>query len=188
MARTAWEVHLRTQGRWNDPSYLFDHRDPQLFAYSDCICTALQLANFWQDVPADLDKGRLYLPLELLRKHGCDEEDVLQRRATPAFRAALREAVEVARGLFRQGLPLARIQDLVGGGGEENCRITLAVLGGEKGPRRDVVLLNAGAVLYAAGKAPDLRHSLGLAAWAVDSGAARKKLEELVAFTQGLGK
>jgi len=86
------------------------------------------------------------------------------------------------------GLPRARIQDLVGGGVEENCRITLAVLGGEKGPRRDVVLLNAGAVLYAAGKAPDLRHSLGLAAWAVDSGAARKKLEELVAFTRGLGK
>ena len=86
------------------------------------------------------------------------------------------------------GLPRARIQDLIGGGVEENCRITLAVLGGEKGPRRDVVLLNAGAVLYAAGKAPDLRHSLGLAAWAIDSGAARKKLEELAAFTQGLGK
>ena len=86
------------------------------------------------------------------------------------------------------GLPRALLQDLVGGGVEENCRITLAVLGGEKGPRRDVVLLNAGAVLYAAGKAPDLRHSLGLAAWAIDSGAARKKLEELAAFTQVLGK
>jgi anthranilate phosphoribosyltransferase len=86
------------------------------------------------------------------------------------------------------GLPRARLQDLLGGGVEENCRITLAVLGGEKGPRRDVVLLNAGAVLYAAGKAPDLKHSLGLAAWAIDSGSAKKKLEELAAFTQGLGK
>ena len=62
------------------------------------------------------------------------------------------------------------------------------MLGGEKGPRRDVVLLNAAAVLYAAGKAPDVRHGLGLAAWAIDSGAAKKKLEELAAFTQGLGK
>ena len=85
------------------------------------------------------------------------------------------------------GLPRARREELLGGGVEENRRITLAVLGGEKGPRRDVVLLNAAAVLYAAGKAPDLRHGLGLAARAIDSGSAKKKLEELAAFTQGVG-
>ena len=91
--------------------HLCGHADAERQRLADATCTALQLANFWQDVPVDLDKGRLYLPLELLRKHGCDEEDVLRRRATPAFRAALKEAVQVARGLFHQGLPLARMVD-----------------------------------------------------------------------------
>lgn len=86
------------------------------------------------------------------------------------------------------GLPRASLQDLLGGGVEENCRITLAVLEGARGPRRDVVLLNAGAVLYAAGKASDLKEGLALAAQAIDSGSARRKLEQLVAFSQVLGK
>lgn len=86
------------------------------------------------------------------------------------------------------GLPRARLQDLLGGSVEDNCRITLALLEGEKGPRRDVVLLNAAAGLYVAGKARDLKEGLALAAQTIDSRAARKKLEELVAFSRGLGK
>jgi squalene synthase HpnC len=76
---------------------------------SDATCTALQLANFWQDLSVDLEKGRLYLPLEVLERHGCAVEDVLARRATAAFRSAMREAVGVARKLFLEGLPLARM-------------------------------------------------------------------------------
>lgn len=87
--------------------YLFGYGDAARQELSDKTCTALQLANFWQDVGTDLDKGRIYLPLEALERHDCPLEDVLRRRATPAFRRALREAVEVARGLFRKGLPLA---------------------------------------------------------------------------------
>ncbi len=78
---------------------------------SDATCTALQLANFWQDVAVDLDKGRLYLPLDLLAKHNCPVEDVEARRFTPAFREALREAVRVARRLFEEGLPLVGMVD-----------------------------------------------------------------------------
>jgi squalene synthase HpnC len=88
---------------------LCGYSDPERRRLADATCTALQLANFWQDVSVDLDKGRIYLPLELLLKHGCSAEDVLRRRATPAFRSALQEAVEVARHLFREGLPLARM-------------------------------------------------------------------------------
>ena len=89
--------------------YLCGYSDGKRQRLSDATCTALQLANFWQDVSVDLDKGRLYLPLEVLRRHGCAVEDVLARRATPAFRSALMEAVGVARKLFLEGLPLARM-------------------------------------------------------------------------------
>ncbi len=88
---------------------LFGYRDPERARLSDATCTALQLANFWQDVSVDLEKGRLYLPLELLARHGCRLEDIQARRTTPAFRAAMKEAVESARRLFMEGLPLARM-------------------------------------------------------------------------------
>ena len=55
---------------------LFDYRDPALFALSDSICTALQLANFWQDVAVDLARDRIYLPLEDLAKFGLSAEDL----------------------------------------------------------------------------------------------------------------
>lgn len=91
--------------------HLFGYRDPERQRLSDATCTALQLANFWQDVSRDLDRGRIYLPLDLLAAHGCPESDVAGRRATPAFRAALSEAVQVARRLFHEGLPLVRTLD-----------------------------------------------------------------------------
>jgi squalene synthase HpnC len=74
---------------------------------SDATCTALQLANFWQDVTVDLAKDRIYIPLEALHRHGSSEEEVVARRATPAFRAAMREVVDRAQALFEEGLPLA---------------------------------------------------------------------------------
>lgn len=91
--------------------YLCGYTDAARQRLSDATCTALQLANFWQDVSADLEKGRVYLPFELLRKHACSFEDLEARRETPPFRAAMREAVGIARALFHEGLPLARMVD-----------------------------------------------------------------------------
>lgn len=85
---------------------LCGYRDEVRFQLSDCICTGLQLANFWQDVSVDLNKGRIYLPLGLLRKHGYTEAQMLARQDHPALRAAIREAVEYARGFFLRGQPL----------------------------------------------------------------------------------
>ena len=87
--------------------YLCGYRDAERQRLSDATCTALQLANFWQDVSLDWDKGRVYIPLDALARHGSSEDDIRHRRATPGFRAALKEVVEVARGLFHEGLPLA---------------------------------------------------------------------------------
>lgn len=82
------------------------------------------------------------------------------------------------------GLPRARVEDLQGGTVEENARITRAVLAGERGPRRDVVLLNAAAALVVGGLTRDLEEGLQRAAETIDSGRAQEKLEALVAFTQ----
>ncbi len=87
--------------------YLCGYSDAHRQALSDATCTALQLANFWQDVTVDWEKNRVYLPLDLLAKHGASVDDIAARRATPEFQAAMREAVDVARELFLKGLPLA---------------------------------------------------------------------------------
>ena len=86
--------------------YLCGYRDPERQQLSDFTCTALQLANFWQDVSVDYEKGRIYLPLEDLRRFGVIEEDIAQKRNTPAFCAMMKFEVERARDWFRQGLPL----------------------------------------------------------------------------------
>ena len=85
------------------------------------------------------------------------------------------------------GMRRAAIRDLQGGDREENARIIRAVLGGEAGPRRDIVLMNAGAALMVGNKAQDLKEGVALAAASVDSGAAARKLEELVALSRRLG-
>ncbi|MDJ0810101.1 MAG: anthranilate phosphoribosyltransferase [Desulfobacterales bacterium] len=79
---------------------------------------------------------------------------------------------------------LAKAEDLAGGDPQANAAITTAVLAGEKGPRRDVVLLNASAALVAAGKAQDFGDGLDLARKSIDDGAAQAKLDALVQFTQ----
>lgn len=85
---------------------LCGYRDEHRFALSDATCTALQLANFWQDVTVDLQKDRIYIPLEVLRRHGSSVEDLRALRFTPQFREAMKELCQVARGLFQEGLPL----------------------------------------------------------------------------------
>jgi squalene synthase HpnC len=87
---------------------LCGYRDEERQRLSDATCTALQLANFWQDVAVDLEKQRVYIPLEVMARHGYTVEDLEARRETAAFRAVMREVVGVARKLFEEGLPLAR--------------------------------------------------------------------------------
>ncbi|HTZ97519.1 MAG TPA: squalene synthase HpnC [Terriglobales bacterium] len=86
--------------------YVCGYRDAERQALSDFTCTALQLANFWQDVSSDYARGRIYLPLDSLRRFGVSEEDIAGQRNTPAFCELMRFEVERARDWFRQGLPL----------------------------------------------------------------------------------
>ena len=81
----------------------FNEKNAEL---SDDICTALQLANFWQDVGRDLDIGRVYLPEEDRRRFGYSDADLEARRFTPGFAKLLRFEVDRTHKLFRCGLPL----------------------------------------------------------------------------------
>ncbi len=76
------------------------------FRLSDATCSALQLANFWQDVRVDWKKDRVYLPQDDMRRFGVSDETIATRVATEEFRALMRFEVDYARGLFEQGLPL----------------------------------------------------------------------------------
>ncbi|MDY6892885.1 MAG: anthranilate phosphoribosyltransferase [Chloroflexota bacterium] len=86
------------------------------------------------------------------------------------------------------GLPRAKLSDLAGGTTEDNVTITKALLKGEKGPKRDVVLLNTAAVLVAGGKAKDLSEGLALAAESIDSGKASQKIDDLAEMSQRFSK
>ena len=68
--------------------YLCGYADQERQQLSDFTCTALQLANFWQDVAVDFGKGRIYIPLEDMRRFGVDESVIAEGRATPAFSGA----------------------------------------------------------------------------------------------------
>jgi squalene synthase HpnC len=91
--------------------YLCGYADEERQRLADATCTALQLANFWQDVTVDLLKDRVYIPLEVLKRNGARVEDVLARRFTPGIGEAMRESVDRARELFAEGLPLVGMVD-----------------------------------------------------------------------------
>ena len=91
--------------------YLCGYADEERQRLSDATCTALQLANFWQDVTVDLLKDRVYIPLDVMARHGYTVEELFTRSFNSSFREVMREIVEKARGLFREGLRLTETVD-----------------------------------------------------------------------------
>jgi squalene synthase HpnC/squalene synthase HpnD len=88
--------------------YLCDYRDEARQKLSDYTCTALQLANFWQDVSRDLEKGRLYIPLDALAEHGLTEADIAARKFDARYVALMKSLIARTRALFSAGFPLAQ--------------------------------------------------------------------------------
>jgi len=92
--------------------YACGYTDAERFRLSDATCSALQLANFWQDVSSDYHlRGRIYIPQDAMLRFGIDEQVIAAGKATPAFRAMLKEQVQWARELFEEGLPLIGMVD-----------------------------------------------------------------------------
>jgi squalene synthase HpnC len=86
--------------------YVCGYREPELFTLSDFTCTALQLANFWQDVREDYLRHRIYLPLEDMQRFGVTEEQIRDRRFNPQFRNLMEHEVAFAQQSFEAGMPL----------------------------------------------------------------------------------
>jgi len=91
--------------------YVCGYRDAERQALSDFTCTALQLANFWQDVTSDYARGRIYLPVEDMERFGVSENDIAAQRNTSAFCDLLQFEVQRARDWFQKGLPLFQKMD-----------------------------------------------------------------------------
>ncbi|HEX5068632.1 MAG TPA: squalene synthase HpnC [Vicinamibacterales bacterium] len=82
------------------------YHESRLDHWSDAICTGLQLVNFWQDLGRDVRMGRLYVPLETVRRAGADPADLQRQRLSPEWEGALTEAAGRTRAFFREGRPL----------------------------------------------------------------------------------
>jgi squalene synthase HpnC len=89
--------------------YLCGYRDEERQRLSDATCTALQLANFWQDVSLDLEKGRIYIPLDRASAHGLTEKEILEKTFDQRFAGLMKELIEYTRGLFAKGMPLSKM-------------------------------------------------------------------------------
>ena len=91
--------------------YLCGYRDEERQRLSDATCTALQLANFWQDVSRDLEKGRIYIPLDVAVTHGLSENDIIERHFDDRYVRLMKDLIARTRTLFAEGMPLARRVD-----------------------------------------------------------------------------
>jgi squalene synthase HpnC len=89
--------------------YLLGYRDEQRFALSDKTCTALQLANHWQDVARDLAQDRIYLPQDSMARFGVAESDLRAPAASKNVRELIAFEVARARAMFHEGLPLVAL-------------------------------------------------------------------------------
>ena len=107
--------------------YVFGYRDEERHRLSDYTCTALQLANFWQDVARDYAMGRIYIPQEDMKRFGYTEAQLARGAFTPEFRDLMVFEVERARGLFQRGLGLVDTLD-----GRFKLDVALFSLGGMK--------------------------------------------------------
>ncbi len=89
--------------------YLCGHRDAHRQRLSDATCTALQLANFWQDVSRDLEKGRIYIPLDRAMAHGVTESDIVGKKFSERYASLMKELIARTREMFEEGLPLSKM-------------------------------------------------------------------------------
>ncbi len=105
--------------------HLFDRAGEENLRRSDCICSALQLINFWQDIAIDWEKNRVYLPQDDLARFGIGEEEIAAQRCSPQWRKLIAFQVERTRSLMLEGAGL--VQELPGRLGWE---IRMTVQGG----------------------------------------------------------
>ena len=107
--------------------HLYNETEPRSLACSDGICSALQLINFLQDVPIDYAKGRIYMPIDDMRRFGIDEADLAAGNTNPNWKPFMQFQIERARRMLLAGAPLGRVL-----GGRIGLELRMIVRGGER--------------------------------------------------------
>ena len=107
--------------------HLYDAATPQNLAYSDDICSSLQLINFWQDVAKDYAIARIYLPQDEMARFGVSEADIAEGRADQAWQDLMQFQVQRARAMMKTGAPLGSIL-----GGRIGLEMRLIIAGGNR--------------------------------------------------------
>ena len=141
---------------------------------------------FSAELAAELARALSQLDMKhLFVVHGDDGlDEITTTTTTQAWEVKNNSVTSFVLNPEELGIPMATPAELVGGGPAENAKIIRALFAGEKGPKRDILLLNASAALVTAGKATDLEEGLAVAAQSIDSGAAAEKLNQLAKMTQ----
>ena len=119
--------------------------------------------------------------LSVYGQDGLDEISVSDKTSVCELRGGRLKCYEIAPEDF--GMGRCSKEDLVGGNHRENAEITLSILNGQKGPKRNAVVLNSAAALYVAGKADSIEDGVRLASEIIDSGRAKKQLEKFIEYT-----
>ena len=119
--------------------------------------------------------------LSVYGQDGLDEISVSDKTSVCELRDGRLKCYEIASEDF--GMERCSKEDLVGGNPRENAEITLSILNGQKGPKRNAVVLNSAAALYVAGKADSIEDGVRLASEIIDSGRAKKQLEKFIEYT-----
>jgi squalene synthase HpnC len=88
--------------------HLFRSASDRNFQWSDSICSALQLVNFWQDIAIDYGRGRIYLPQDEMKRYGVTEQHIAERLCDDAWRTLIQFQIDRARGMLQAGAPLGR--------------------------------------------------------------------------------
>jgi squalene synthase HpnC len=104
---------------------LYGREEPQLGAWSDAICTGLQLVNFWQDIERDHQRGRVYIPRSSFARFGVDPGQIARRRIDESWTRMILDRTQFARARLLAGRPLARAL-----GGRIGWELRLVVEGG----------------------------------------------------------
>lgn len=119
--------------------------------------------------------------LSVYGQDGLDEISVSDKTSICELKDGELKCYEIAPEDF--GMERCSKEDLVGGNPRENAEITLSILNGQKGPKRNAVVLNSAAALYVAGKADSIADGVRLASEIIDSGRAKKQLEKFIEYT-----
>lgn len=107
--------------------WLFEYRSEEIMSYADQITTGLQLTNFWQDISIDLNKDKIYIPMDMLNQYHVSEDAILRQHSSPEFVTMMQELMQLTQRYFEKGSPLLKLVQ-----GRLKWELKLTIAGGQR--------------------------------------------------------